>query len=156
MAKNTNKRIPVKHVRDKAKSAYVKAPTCYICGTSQDLELHHTHSITILLDTWAERKGYDISTDAGILAVREEFIEEHHKEIYDMVYTLCFPHHSKLHGIFGKAPKPGSEPKQEKWIEAQRLQYFPEGTAPTQVTQTVELAQPIPKRSYGSFFSEFI
>lgn len=125
MAKNTgeNKRIPVKHVRDRAKSAYEKKSNCYICGTTQDLELHHTHSITILLNKWASDKAYDISTDEGILAVRDEFIEEHRKEIYEAVYTLCNPHHVKLHSIFGKAPEPHSAPKQERWIELQKAKY---------------------------------
>lgn len=144
MASNTNKRIPVKHVRDKAKSAYVKDSTCYICGTSQDLELHHTHSVTILLESWAARKGYDISTDDGILAVRDEFIAEHHDELYKHVYTLCFHHHSKLHGIFGKAPKPGSEPKQSRWIELQRAKYM----------SGEKDSVPAEKR-LNSFFSEF-
>lgn len=154
MAKNTNKRIPVKHVRDKAKSAYVKDPQCYICGTTHDLELHHTHSITILLDTWADRKGYDISTDEGILAVREEFIEEHKVEIYDKVYTLCNPHHVRLHGVYGKAPKPGSEPKQERWIELQREKYYPSDALTKD--EPIQPTKAIPKASYGSFFSEFI
>jgi len=82
MAKNTNKRIPVKHVRDKAKSAYEKQDHCYICKTSQDLELHHLHSITVLLERWAQKQGYDISTDQGILAVRDEFIDSHRVELY--------------------------------------------------------------------------
>lgn len=121
MAKNTdNKRIAVKHVRDKAKSAYEKKDQCYICGTSQDLELHHTHSITLLLNMWSQRKQYDISTDAGILAVRDEFIQEHHKQIYDDVYTLCNRHHVQLHGVYGKAPALGTAAKQGLWIEKQR------------------------------------
>jgi 5-methylcytosine-specific restriction endonuclease McrA len=121
MAKNTdNKRIAVKHVRDKAKAAYEKQDHCCICGTTVDLELHHTHSITILLNNWAHLKGYDISTDAGILAVRDEFIEAHHKELYDDVFTLCNPHHVKLHSIYGKAPSIASAPKQAIWIEKQK------------------------------------
>lgn len=125
MAKNTNenKRIAVKHVRDKAKSAYEKKGSCHVCGTTTDLELHHTHSITLLLNKWANQKGYDISTDEGILAVRDEFIEEHHKEIYEDVFTLCNMHHVKLHSIYGKAPDISSAPKQAKWIEAQRLKF---------------------------------
>lgn len=142
MAKNTNKRIPVKHVRDKAKSAYEKQDTCYICNTSQDLELHHLHSVTLLLENWARRKGYDISTDEGILAVRDEFISEHHTELYEQVYTLCNPHHIALHGVYGKTPQPGSEPKQARWIEIQRDKVA--GSGPV-----------VPKQSYGSFFSEF-
>jgi hypothetical protein len=60
MAKNTNKRISVKWVRDKAKAAYDKKSQCFVCDTDKDLELHHLHSITILLETWSAHKGYDI------------------------------------------------------------------------------------------------
>lgn len=121
MAKNTgNNRIPVKWVRDRAKAAYQKQDHCAICGTDQDLELHHTHSITILLNNWAEKMGYDISTDDGILAVRDEFIEVHRKEIYDDVYTLCNKHHVALHAVYGKAPSIASAGKQAGWIDKQR------------------------------------
>jgi hypothetical protein len=144
MAANTNKRIPVKWVRDRAKAAYEKKTECYICGTSHELELHHLHSVTILLDKWAKAKNYDISTDAGILSVRDEFIEEHHTELYDQVYTLCNRHHVALHSVYGKAPQPGSEPKQAHWIETQRAKHTG-GETPV-----------VPKKSFGSFFSEFI
>jgi len=142
MAKNVGNRIPVKWVRDKAKAAYQKTDSCYICATNEDLELHHTHSITLLLNDWSKRKGYDISTDEGILAVRDEFIEEHRVEIYDKVYTLCNKHHVMLHGVYGKAPQPGSAPRQERWIELQKSKYT--GDKPT-----------IPKDSFGSFFGDF-
>jgi len=141
MAKNTNKRIPVKWVRDRAKAAYEKQLTCYICGCEQDLELHHLHSITVLLEKWADAKGYDINTDDGILAVRDEFIAEHRSELYDQVYTLCNRHHVALHSVYGKTPRPGSEPKQQRWIELQREKQVSGGV----------VKQP----SYGSFFSEF-
>lgn len=141
MAKNTNKRIPVKWVRDRAKSAYEKQDKCYVCGTNVDLELHHLHSITVLLERWAQAKGYDISTDEGILAVRDEFIAEHRVEIYDQVYTLCNPHHVQLHGVYGKTPQPGSEPKQARWIEIQR-------------TKNLN-GERVNKPSFGSHFSEF-
>ena len=141
MAKNTNKRIPVKWVRDRAKSAYTKQDKCWVCGSQVDLELHHLHSITVLLERWAQRCGYDISTDDGILAVRDEFIEQHHSEIYEQVYTLCNRHHVQLHGVYGKTPQPGSEPKQARWLEIQR-------------TKALD-GDSIPKQSYGSLFSEF-
>lgn len=143
MAKNTNKRIPVKWVRDRAKAAYEKKSQCFICDTDKDLELHHLHSITVLLEKWAERKGYDISTDDGILAVRDEFIEEHKIELYDQVYTLCNPHHVALHGIFGKAPQPGSESKQARWIGIQRDKFINGGSVK-------------PGSSSIGFFSKFI
>lgn len=120
MAKNTNKRIPVKWIRDGAKSAYDKKSTCYICSAESDLELHHTHSITLLLERWVEETGHDVSTDEAVLAVREEFIEKHHREIYEAVYTLCNPHHVKLHSVYGKAPPLSTAAKQGEWIEKQR------------------------------------
>ncbi len=123
MAKNTNKRIAVKWVRDRAKAAYEKQSSCFICETNKDLELHHLHSITVLLEKWADRKGYDITTDDGILAVRDEFISEHKAELYEQVYTLCNPHHVALHGVYGKTPQPGSEPKQARWIEMQKAKF---------------------------------
>lgn len=116
---NTNKRIPVKWVRDRAKRAYAKASCCYICSSTSNLELHHLHSITYLLETWAAAKKYDISTDTGILAVRDEFIAEHERELYELVYTLCNQHHVALHSVYGKSPSPLSVPKQQHWIEAQ-------------------------------------
>lgn len=121
MAKNTgNKRIPVKHVRDKAKAAYEKQDHCYICGSEEELELHHFHSITILLENWARVMRYDISTDDGILAVRDEFIAEHRTELYELVRTLCNKHHVNLHKIFGKAPNPNSVERQANWVNIQR------------------------------------
>lgn len=142
MAKNTNNRIPIKWVRDKAKRAYEKQDRCYICDSTENLELHHLHSLTTLLERWAHAKNYDISTDQGILAVRDEFIEAHPSEIYEQVYTLCYQHHSRLHGVYGKAPPPGSEPKQARWIQLQRDRYLGG-------------EREIPKSSSGSFFSEF-
>jgi len=75
-------------------------------------------------------KGYDISTDDGILAVRDEFISEHNIELYEKVYTLCNPHHVALHAIYGKAPLVGSEPKQQRWIELQREKHVHGETTP--------------------------
>lgn len=143
MAKNTgNNRIPVKWVRDKAKAAYDKKDTCYICGTGVDLELHHTHSITVLLENWAHKNGYNISTDEGILAVRDLFIEEHRKEIYDDVYTLCNKHHVKLHSVYGKKPELHTADKQTRWIEVQKAKLADGGGE-------------VKPKILGSFFSEF-
>ena len=120
MSANTNKRLSVKWVRDRAKAAYEKKDSCHICGSTENLELHHTTSLTLLLDKWARDNNYDISTDEGILEVRDEFISEHRKEIYEEVFTLCLRHHQKLHAVFGKAPPLNTSPKQVRWIERQK------------------------------------
>lgn len=143
MAKNTgNNRIPVKWVRDRAKAAYDKKDTCCICGSENDLELHHFNSITLLLEKWASAKKYDISTDDGILAVRDEFIAEHHNELYEQVRTLCNKHHVALHRVFGKAPPMNSTARQERWVGIQQDKF--NGTEVTTKTAIV-----------GSFFSAF-
>jgi hypothetical protein len=145
MANNTNKRIPIKWIRDRAKAAYDKQDCCYICATTQELELHHLCSLTHLLNTWSSIKNYDISTDEGILEVRDEFIEEHRKELYEDVFTLCNTHHMKLHGIYGKVPLPTSVDKQRTWIDRQRAKYLDGYVAP--VTSRPELSL------YGQFLT---
>jgi 5-methylcytosine-specific restriction endonuclease McrA len=142
MAINTNKRIAVKWVRDRAKRAYEKQSACYVCGTDTELELHHTHSITRLLETWAGSMGYDISTDEAICAVRDEFIKTHHSELYEQVYTLCNRHHVQLHGVYGKSPTNASAPKQTVWLERQKSKHENLGTKST--------------ASSGGFFTRFI
>lgn len=142
MAKNTNKRIPVKWIRDGAKSAYQKESSCWVCGTKQDLELHHLKSITLLLENWAEQNHISLDTDEQVLAIRERFIEEHRVEIYEEVYTLCNRHHVMLHSVYGKSPSLTSSPRQQRWLELQREK--------CQDPSRREVA------SYGSFFSKFI
>jgi hypothetical protein len=143
MAINTNKRLAIKWVRDLAKSAYEKKNSCYICGTEHELELHHFHSLTLMFDKWARQHSYDITTDEGVLAVREQFIDEHTVELYDKVRTLCNRHHVLLHKIYGKAPALGTEAAQERWVEIQKSKH-----------ETGE--SKIPDTSQGSFFSAFI
>lgn len=99
------KRDAVKYVRDKAKARYVKGFACEICGTSENLELHHLHSLTSLLNAW----GYE-----DIVKERDAFIAAHEKELYEDVVTLCKQHHDRLHQVFGKTPT--DVEKQKRWI----------------------------------------
>jgi 5-methylcytosine-specific restriction endonuclease McrA len=130
MASNTgaNKRIPVKWIRDGAKAAYIKQPACQICGSTEDLELHHTNSVTLMLEAWVKKTGYSIETDEDVLAIRDEFINTHYSQMYDQVYTLCNTCHVKLHGIFGKAPPLNTATKQSRWIGLQKDKFS--GVAP--------------------------
>lgn len=120
MGTNTNKRIPVKWIRDKAKSAYEKNNSCFICDVETDLELHHLGSVTLLLEKWCKSRNIILRTDEDVLNIRDEFIEVHHKELYKDVYTLCNHHHTLLHSVFGKAPALHSVDKQRNWIEIQK------------------------------------
>lgn len=120
MAVNTRKRDPIKHIRDKAKSAYKKADCCFICGSTENLELHHFSSLTNLLEKWAKAKNYSINTDEEVVAIREEFIVEHHKYIYEDVVTLCKKHHLLLHSVYGGKPSLATATKQQNWVYKQK------------------------------------
>lgn len=120
MASNTLKRIPIKYIRDRAKAAYDKLPTCYICGTIEDLELHHCNGMQNLLDAWIKKTG---NTEEDVLEWRDQFIAEHHSQIYVEVFTLCLPHHRKLHSVYGKSPPLSTAKKQINWIELQKEKF---------------------------------
>ena len=116
----TKKRDPVKHIRDKAKAKYEKGTECRICGSTKELDFHHFHSLTPLLNKWVKEKSYSLDTDEEVIAIREEFIAEHLTELYDKTVTLCRTHHMALHSIYGKDPSLASASKQERWVEIQR------------------------------------
>lgn len=126
MAKNTNNsraRDPIKWVRDRAKNLYEKGTECAICGVTEDLEFHHYHSLTNLLEAWAKSKGYKLNTDEEVVQIRDEFIAEHHSELYEEATTLCNKHHLKLHSVYGPKPLHTTALKQKAWVEKQRLKF---------------------------------
>tara|TARA_Y100001973_G_C5205648_1_gene341331 strand:+ start:1036 stop:1407 length:372 start_codon:yes stop_codon:yes gene_type:complete len=114
------KRDLVKYVRDKAKSQYKKDTECYICGSQENLDFHHFNGLTELLDIWLRKNKLIITEEADILNLREKFIEEHSKELYDEAVTLCHEHHLQLHSIYGKRPKVVTARKQARWVGIQR------------------------------------
>tara|TARA_R100000231_G_C5313711_1_gene161243 strand:+ start:913 stop:1284 length:372 start_codon:yes stop_codon:yes gene_type:complete len=116
----TLKRDLVKYVRDKAKSQYKKDTECYICGSQENLDFHHFNGLTELLDIWLRKNKLIITEEADILNLRERFIEEHSKELYDEAVTLCHEHHLQLHSIYGKRPKVVTARKQARWVGIQR------------------------------------
>ena len=114
------KRDVVKYVRDRAKSAYKKDNECFICGSQEELDFHHFYSVTELLNKWLKEEGISINSAEDIMEVRDSFIEQFHKEIYEDTVTLCHIHHLKLHGIYGKRPPLATGPKQERWVNKRR------------------------------------
>ena len=113
-------RDPIKHVRDRAKSKYQKGTECEICGSTEKLDFHHYKSLTPLFNGWLKKNKIVISSDEDVLAVRDRFIAEHLKELYDDTVTLCHDHHLKLHSIYGKDPSLATAAKQANWVRIQR------------------------------------
>jgi hypothetical protein len=124
---STLKRDPVKYVRDAAKNLYLKGDECYICGTKDKLEFHHLCSITMLWNKWINSKGIEVIATLGkIIDLRDEFIEEHKKQMYDDALTLCVTHHDKLHNLFGRFLETEEIiEKQRNWVALQRKKLHP-------------------------------
>ncbi len=121
MAKN---RVPTKWIRDGIKSHYCKSDNCAICNTTENLELHHYHTVSLLLQTYARENDIAIDTDEDVLAMRDQFYEDHWNELVTATVTLCNEHHKVLHKIYGKAPLLHTASKQPLWVEKQRLKFL--------------------------------
>ena len=117
---STLKRIPIKYVRDRAKSRYEKAAHCYVCGIGGSLDFHHLFTVDILFDNWLKTNKIIINTVEDIIAVRDDFIESHLYEMYEYAKTLCKKCHRRLHTVYGQRPSLLTAPKQERWLDKQR------------------------------------
>ena len=115
------KRLEVKYIRDGAKAAYIKEKECYVCGTDQELQLHHFHSLTLLWEKWKKEKGVTINEVSDIMEVRDTFVADHYQEMYKDVVTLCKLHHmDRLHKVYGKVPLLSTATKQKRWCDKRR------------------------------------
>lgn len=114
------KRIPIKYVRDRAKSRYEKDVKCYICGVGGSLDYHHLYTVDVLFDNWLLNNSIKINSVEDIIAVRDDFIESHIYEMFEYARTLCRSCHKRLHTIYGQRPGLVTAPKQERWIDKQR------------------------------------
>ena len=118
MAKNTDlKRTVYKYMRDGIKSNYVYGPECQCCGSTEDLELHHPHSFSLLFDEFCKEKGITVTTTEEVSAVREEFYQKYWDELVVDVLTLCNTHHKALHKIYGNVPPLSTATKQKQWVQ---------------------------------------
>ena len=113
----TLKRDVTKYVRDRAKNGYDKGSSCEICGSTEKLDFHHFYSVSLLIKNWMSETG---NLGKDVLDWRDQFIEEHRKELYDDTVTLCHDHHLKLHSIYGSFPSLGTAKKQQRWVIKQR------------------------------------
>jgi hypothetical protein len=121
---STLKRIPIKYVRDRAKSRYVKDSHCYVCRVDGSLDFHHLFTVDILFDNWLKNNNITINTVEDIIAVRDSFIENHEYEMFDFARTLCKTCHKRLHTIYGQRPPLSTAKKQERWLEKQRDKFI--------------------------------
>jgi hypothetical protein len=116
MAKNTNKRVATKHIRDGIKSKYPEKVECAICGTKNDLEGHHYTTLSLLLKQYCMEHNIPINTDEEVLAMRDAFYEAYWFEVVEDMVCLCEEHHRLLHKTYGREPSLGTASKQKNWV----------------------------------------
>jgi len=118
------KREPVKHVRDGMKSRYKRREPCYICGSEENIELHHLYCVSELWNAWTQKNRIRVTTDEEARTYRTTFEAEYQEKLSnDNLYSLCKAHHSRLHQIFGKSYSNYVALKVGEWLERQKAQY---------------------------------
>ena len=118
------KRIPVKYVRDYIKKFYKYDTKCYICSSTDSLELHHLYSISELWNVWIETNKYKVDTYEAVKSLREDFYRLHLDLLSEKnLFTLCRSHHEKLHSIYGQRYSNWRSQKVKEWIEVQKTKF---------------------------------
>lgn len=122
MAKNKPKfkRDAISLVRDGIKSQYHRASCCAICDTEEDLELHHYHTVSLLVKNYAKEMQLDFNDEETVLSNRTALYDKYWHELVEDTVTLCNMHHQKLHKVYTKEPPLFSASKQKTWVQLQR------------------------------------
>jgi hypothetical protein len=114
-------RLPVKWVRDSIKSKYKEKEPCFICGSEENVELHHIYSVSELWNAWLRECRVSITCDSDVINNREQFEQDNLDMLSnDNLYSLCKVHHLRLHQIYGKSYSNYMGDKVRNWIHAQR------------------------------------
>lgn len=117
-------RLPVKWIRDGIKSNYKEREPCFICGSEENIELHHIYSVSELWNVWLRDKRIAISCDDDVIANRAQFeLDNQDKLSNDNLYSLCKSHHLRLHQIYGKSYSNYMGDRVRNWLHQQRDKY---------------------------------
>ena len=116
------KRFPIKYIRDFIKKDYKLRDKCFVCGSTEFLELHHLFSVSELFKKWREKNKINDITDVDMIKnLRVKFAEDCKEELsHDNLFTLCSTHHKQLHSIYGQTYSNHLAPKIKNWLEIQK------------------------------------
>lgn len=121
MATNVKyKRDAISLMRDGIKSQYKKDHSCAICGSEEDLELHHYHTVSLLVKKYAKDFQLDFNDTETVLSNRTAFYDKYKHELVDDTVTLCHLHHTQLHKVYTKEPPLFTADKQKRWVSIQK------------------------------------
>lgn len=118
----TLRREPIKYIRDFIKKDYKTRDSCYICGSTNTLDLHHLYSVSELFNSWCDKQGIrSVDTEEQIKELRVLFVSANTEALSnDNLYTLCKKHHTQLHNLYGQRYSNSMGLKVKNWIELQR------------------------------------
>lgn len=120
MSKNVKyKRDAISIMRDGIKAQYKRGSSCEICGVGEDIELHHYHTVSLLVKNFAKQYQLDFSDQDVVLDNRDKFYQQHWHELVEDTVSLCVHHHQLLHKVYSKEPPLFSANKQKTWVEKQ-------------------------------------
>jgi len=116
------KRFPIKYIRDYIKKDYKLRDKCYICGSTENLELHHLFSVSQLFNEWCnQNKITEIDSVEKITSLREKFAIDCRESLdHHNLFTLCKSHHQRLHNIYGQRYSNHLTPKIKNWLDIQK------------------------------------
>lgn len=116
------KRELVKYIRDFIKKDYKIRDCCYICNSTEKLELHHLYSVSELFNKWCLQNNVkNITTENQIRELRVRFYEDCLPELNNNnLFTLCSEHHKRLHNLYGQTYPNYMAPKIKNWLEIQK------------------------------------
>jgi len=119
---DTLKRFPIKYIRDYIKKDYKLKDECFICGTTNTLELHHLYSVSELFSKWCTNKKIKSIESVDLInKLRVEFSEDEKDLLSNKnLFTLCKNHHIRLHTIYGQTYANHLVPKIKNWLLVQR------------------------------------
>ncbi len=63
------KRFPIKYVRDYIKKDYKIRDKCFICGSKDNLELHHLYSLSQLWEAWCREHNLKKMLDKKLMVM---------------------------------------------------------------------------------------
>lgn len=102
----------VRLVRDGCKSQYDKKEYCERCGSKEELDFHHFHTVSLIIEKFLKGRE-SLSTEE----FRSAIYESHRHELIEDGVTLCRTCHQKLHKVYGMKPPLHSASKQRRWVE---------------------------------------
>ena len=116
------KRFPIKYVRDFIKKDYKPKDKCYICKSTEKLELHHLYSLSQLWEQWCKEHNFKQVENVEIIKqLRVRFAKDYKEYLKSSnLYTLCKFHHLKLHTLYGQNYSNHLVPKIKKWMNIQK------------------------------------